>query len=381
MFDSLASHYTEHTGWDVNTLYLYTFVVIVSGIFGYLSRYSKPVFVNNILYYRGSSRFNREPYVLCFVILLVIQGFRTIGTDYITYRNIFNESILPDNSWFSIEPLFKIANRIIYISGFSFEFAVFVFSFITLYFVFKSISFYSSKIDISLALFAFGSLYYLPSFNMLRMYLAASLTLYLYKYLLLKQYKSFFAILGLVCFIHYSAILFFIPTIGVIIYEKSKRLFWIYFIFLWFAAFKIATILSEITMIERYQHYTSADSTDSSFGFLHWVINIPIILLYRYSKKKLRSSPFLSSLIVLTTCELLIGLLSYKVMMIGRSLVYYNVLFIIVIPIIINQLIIKHAKWGRIIKWIYYIYLFYRFYLYLSEYLYSDGIMPYKSIL
>ena len=215
------------------------------------------------------------------------------------------------------------------------------------------------------------------------MYLAASIVLYSYKYFLQKKLLRFYLILSLCIFVHFSVALFFIPTLGLLIFKKNKTAFAILYLLIFNISFIVISTFSELTLIDRYTHYleNSEDEINNSIGLLHWVINIPLVILYIYSKKIIPNNKYLSTLFVFTLCELLIGLLSYKITILGRSLVYYNILFIIVIPIIIQQINNHKASWGGIITISYYIYLFYRFYNYLTEYLYLDGIMPYKSIL
>lgn len=381
MFDKIIRHYNGYSNWDTNTLYLYFGILILTGILGYLSQYSKPFTNYQKISCNKHHRFNYTILISLFLFLLTISGLRIAGTDYPNYKNIYYSSNSVNESYFGIEPGFLIINKIFNYIGFSFEFVVFIFSFITIYLVFRTILDYSGKINLSLAVFAYVSLYYLPGFNMIRMYLAASIVLYSYKYFIQEKLLKFYIILSLCVFVHFSVILFFIPTLGLLIYKKNRIAFAILYLIIFIVSFKIVSSFSELTLIDRYTHYieNSESEINNNIGLFHWIINIPIILLYVYSIKIIPNNKYLSSLIVLTLCELLIGLLSYKITILGRSLVYYNMVFIIIIPIIIQQLKRHKARWINIIIIFYYIYLFYRFYNYLAEYLYLDGIMPYKT--
>lgn len=383
MFDQIIRHYSGHSNWDTITLYLYFGILILAGIFGYLSQYSKPFTSYQPMTPDRRHRYNYTILFALFLLLLNFSGLRIVGTDYPNYENIYYSSNSVNESYFGIEPAFLLINKIFNYLGFSFEVVVFIFSLITIFLVFRTILDYSGKINISLAIFAYVSLYYLPGFNMIRMYLAASIVLYSYKYFLQGKLLRFYSILTFCIFVHFSVVLFFIPTLGLLIYRKNRTAFAISYLLIFIISFKVVTTFSELTLIDRYTHYleNSEDGINNNIGLLHWVINIPLIVLFIYSKKILPNNQYLSTLFVFTLCELLIGLLSYKITILGRSLVYYNILFIVIIPIIIQQLKNHKARYGDIIIITYYIYLFYRFYNYLTEYLYLDGIMPYKNIL
>lgn len=380
MFESIALHYCHFSGWSNDTLYLYFFIAFLVALFGWLSQHVKSL----VRVEAGTSsnqyldRINSIFFYGIFIVLFFFSAFRDVGVDLPTYRSIFNDSTSAYSTDFSIEPGFLYINKILKTIGCNANIAISLFSFITIFLVFKTVRIYVGQLNIALSLLAYATIYYFPSFNMVRMYLAASVTLYLYRYFIEGKLKIFFLLYLLTCTIHYSAILFLIPICAVLLYKKYHNWFWIVYLVGAILAFKAISILSEIPIFERYEHYTSIGGIENSFGMLHWLINIPLLSLYVYARRKIPNNPHLSSLLVFTMCELLIGLLSYKVMMLGRSLVYYNILFIIIVPIIIRQLVIKHVKWGKCITWIYALYLIYRFYLYLIEYLYLDGIMPYK---
>ena len=381
MFNSIAQQYNGQSNWDISTLYFYFSLVIFTSVIGYLAQHSKSLltYQNPRLGFR-KHQLNHELFFAMFLVLLLISGFRRIGADYLNYKDIFIASTTENAIYFSIEPGFLLVNKILSAIGLNFEVAIFIFSFTTIILVFAAIRDYANKINVSLALMAYVSLYYLPSFNMVRMYLAASIILYSYKFFLRGQMKKYLIVLSLTLFIHFSVFLFFFPIIGIWMFNKNKYWFWGVYVIGFILAFKAISMFSELTLIDRYTHYAEAGETEDSLGILHWIINIPIFVLYLYARKKIPNSPYLSSLLVLTFCEFLIGLLSYKIIILGRSLVYYNVLFIVIIPIVIQQLKQRHTRWCSIVAQTYYIYLFCRFYLYLKEYLYLDGIMPYKMI-
>lgn len=381
MFNAIARHYDYSTSWDVKTLYLYCFIVILSGLFGWLAQHNRSFVLSDHNHrLSGTTGIKRFYFYGAFIVLLLFSGLRIVGTDYPAYQEIFDWSTSVYAEDYGIEPLFLLFNKLLKFAGLDFGTTIFIFSFLTIFLVFVSIRQYSSNLSITLALLAYTSLYYFQSFNLIRMYMAASLTLYAYKHIISGKTRKFLFLFIVACFIHSSVLLFFFPTMGVVIYRKSNKWFWIMYVTCFILSFILLSQLPKFQLIERYVKYVVSGASDNGIGMMHLLINLPLILFYLYARKKLPNSPFLPSLLVLTLCEFLIGCLSYKVMMLGRSLVYYNVLFIIVIPCVIRQLSVLHAKWSRFISCLYVLYLFGRLYMYFTEYLYRDGIMPYETI-
>lgn len=115
-------------------------------------------------------------------------------------------------------------------------------------------------------------------------------------------------------------------------------------------------------------------------GLFQIAINIPMIFLYLYSKPIIGETTILKIFFVYTLSAILIGILSYKILMLGRSLVYYNIIYILCIPYVLKQL--KNIKSINYKLWyiLFFIYLIWRFYQYLSEYLLLDGLMPFKFV-
>lgn len=378
MFGFIAKHYTE-PNWSDATLLLYFIIVSVACICGRMSQRGKVVvFTTTYHVYRPKNRVNYIVIAISFLILVFFSAFRDVGVDVPMYKSIFLYSTSRYADTYGIEPGFLILNKVLRIFGVSADFAIAFFSVATLWFIFKSILHYADQLNIGISVLAVCCLYYFPSFNMMRMYFAASIMLYGFRWLLednMRKYLCYFIIASL---IHYSAVIFLPAAIGILVFQYGERIFILLFSLSCILSFKVVSYISSVSIIARYNHYLADGVADGGFGIMHWVINIPLFALYFYASKKLDKSVCLSALFVLTVFELLIGLLSYQIAILGRSLVYFNVLFVIIIPILLKQLSKMRAPYHKMISCCYALYLLFRFYIYLSEYLYLDGIMPYK---
>lgn len=251
---------------------------------------------------------------------------------------------------------------------------------ITVAMYFQSIKYSSKSINITLSVFAYGCMYYFQSYSLVRMYLASAILIYATRYLLKYQYKKYCIIIILTTLIHYSAVLAFIPVVFLYIYEHNKSLFFIVYGISLVLGFILINYLASIPIFARYDDYLSGGMMKNRIGFFQFAINVPILLIYFYCKKRLKGSSIINITFIYTLSALFIGIMSYKVMMIGRSLVYYNILYIICIPYLVKFLKDHHDRNFKLINISFYVYFYWRFYQYLSEYLLFDQIMPYKFI-
>lgn len=365
--------------WDYNTIYLYFIIVIVAYIFANISYRKRLVSIDNEYKYRINV-INKFAFTLVFLFLAFFSIFRDVGTDLPTYRNIFNNANLGSAYFNSQEPGYMIINIIFNKLGFSDFGFITLISFLTLFLVFKTIYDNAYHINIGLSILAFVSLYYLQSFSLIRIYLVAAFILYSSKYLFNRQYRKYlFCILISVLF-HYSAILMLLPFFLFYVYERKRSLFIPILMASCFVGFIAVGMLSRISVFTRYASYLSEGPLRSGFGYIQFAYSIPNLCLWLYARKKGFSGPYMNVLLVYSLAALLIGTLSYKVMMLGRSLVYYNILYVICIPYILYKIKTDNYKTGLFFNSLYVIYLFFRLVIYMDEYLISDGLMPYKFI-
>lgn len=372
MFSNLERLYKGQLIWDDSTLLLYLAIVLFGTFFAWLSKNKSLV---------KDKGYAKRPFLFfSFLIFLFFLILRDVGADVPMYKIIYNNSDLDSSFFNNQEPGFLIINRILKFCSFSDTVAIGIFGFLTVYLYFISIQHFSNSINVPLAVFAYGCLYYFQSYSLIRMYLASGILLFAARYLFNFQYKKYCLIILLTIFIHYSAILAYIPVIFIYFYKKNKQLFVITYFLAFILGFIAMNFLSNIPIFARYDEYLSGGMMKGGIGLFQFAINLPVLLLFFYSKKKMKGSSILEITFVFTLSALLIGIMSYKVMMIGRSLVYYNLIFIICVPYIISYLKKSHDKNYKFINFSFYLYFFWRLYQYFSEYLLFDKIMPYKFL-
>lgn len=372
MFRELEETYRGLLIWDDNTILLYIFIILMGTGLAKLSTYNK---VNSQL----KISYNQF-YIYSFLIFLFFLIFRDVGTDLQMYKTIYNNCELDSSIFNNQEPGFLLLNRLLKWFDFSDTFVIGIWGGITLILYFSTIHFFSSKINVSLSIFAFGCLFYFQSFNLVRIYLASGILIYASKYLFNNELKKYLLIILLTVFIHFSAILAVIPLIFYWLYKLNHRLFYCIYFLSYLCGFVLTNFLSSIPIFARYDEYLSGGMIKGGIGFFQITINIPLLLLYYYSKNKINNTRILSIFLIYTLSSLFIGILSYRIMMLGRSLVYYNIIYIICVPYVLKGLKNYGDKNERLICTCFYIYFMWRFYQYLKEYLYFDSIMPYKFI-
>lgn len=377
MLELLQQSYPEESYWDNNTIILYLFITALSVLFASLAQLSKKErFQNNLLKHKPNLFFLS----VSFAILFVFSAFRDVGTDLPVYRNIFETVNNSDILDFGIEPGFVLINKFLNNIGLSRDAAIAFFSFITLLLIYKAIYRYGYAINWTLSIFALSALFYFQSYNLMRMYLAASIMLYASYYLFELKWRKYLIIWFATIFIHFSTFLLIVPFSLFYLYLRNKQSFYIGLAVLIIISRLMITALDAIPMFARYNSYIEAGLMENSIGFMQIAICIPLFLIYLYAKQKLGETIYVKALFVFTCSSLFLGILSYKIMMIGRALVYYNVIYIILIPIIFKLCTLKRSSYIELIKFAYMLYISFRFYDYLKTYLYMDGIMPYKSI-
>lgn len=379
MFDNLASNYKYDYVWDDNTIYLYfalvLFTYIISSIKIINSRYCQikgHYYLNHKRSYIGVT--------ISFLLLWIFAIIRDVGYDLPMYRNIYNNAFTDEITSQDLEPGYICLNQAINILGFSEFWGIGIISFLSYFLVYKAIYDNRTKISVGLSVLAFTGLYYFQSYNLVRIYLTAAFLLYTSKYLFNFKYKKYAICIIIATAFHYSASAMLIPLGLFYIYKNKKSWFYPLLIISFFVLFFMTSILSNLPTFSRYEKYLSAGIQDNAIGMMHFVINVPILLLYFYVRQKNYKSSYIDVLWVYGLMSLIFGILGYRIVMLGRILIYFNIIFIISIPYTINCLKKHNDIFYYLIYGCYAVYIFLRFYIYLSTYLVLDAIMPYKII-
>lgn len=349
--------------WDSGTIFLYMSLIFISLILGYLAERNK----------------TNKPLLLLFGILFCVAAIRDCGTDLEMYREIFTYSNTSFALYFGIEPGFLLVNRIIKIFTDNSDIAIVIWAGLSMYFVYYAIKRLHIRTGIAFAVFSFVAVYYFQSFNLLRIYLVAYFVCSRFYLLKQEQYKKFTLILLCCVLFHYSSIVLFLPFLSYMIYRRSSKMFWIFILGVAFILFSSTALLNSFGAIQRYSHYLD-NNESTSIGTMQFIIHAPLFYLCHYLYKKGYAIQDYILLLSFTTSSFLFGLLSYNFIILGRVSIYFLVIFVVIIPPILNILKINRDPKYKIINIMLYGLIAFRCHMYLVQYLYLDGIMPYKTI-
>lgn len=377
MFDIYKEQFDSSSVWDDSTILLYICVCLITFVISSLSQRSL------------EKTPKKRQYVLLLIfifgLLFIISAFRgaLVGADTEEYRRIFETSSYYSKSFGynpTLEKGFVLLNQILSLLINDGRFGISLLSFIFLFFVFKSIIHHRNCINIYIALTSFVFLFYFQSLNLVRIYLASSIMMYALPLLENNKFFKYLTVIAISATIHTSSLILLIPTITLIFYKKSPSLTLIVLSILSIAVLYLGVSLSAYINISRYMDYID-ENESGSIGLLAVFEYLPIIyLLFLLYKKKLRGGIY-DIFIIFSLVSLLVRLLSYNIIVLGRLPIHFMSLFVIVTPIVINKIRQFDRKRGKLILIFYTIYLFVRLHIYFATMLEPDGLMPYYTIL
>lgn len=382
MFESLVNYYKGVAyKWDITTIWFYMTVIGVVYLLAALSQSKIVLARKGERYVPGArSRLGVTMLVLSFIVMWVILAFRDVGTDLEMYRRIFERPFDFLYVETQFEPGYMLLNKALNMILPDAYWGIAVISAMSLFFQYKAIEDNFDRINVGLAVLALGCMYYLQSFNLIRICLASNILMWGSRFIFRGEYKKYLILNFLTIFIHFSSTIVFYPFLLYYLWGKRKWMFWIVTLISVIVAYKSLAILSMIPVFGRYMYYLENGAMKNSIGLMQYAINLPLFLLYFYSYKRIGKTRYVEMLFAYTVAALVIGIMSYKVLMLGRSLVYFNVVYVLCVPYVIFQLRRQSRRVGRLLYIGYAVYLFARLYIYLTEYLYLDGIMPYRMI-
>ena len=152
-------------------------------------------FLSHLAYLKKFKKFKKIIIFLTIFIMAIIAGIRyEVGSDWFQYYSgpelIGNGQYLRDFDKGSYEIGYIILCKIIYLLDLNGSVLLFVYAFLTYYFLFKTIDRYSAYINVPITIFMYGCFYYLVSFNITRQALAISLAMYAISFLDIEHYKK-----------------------------------------------------------------------------------------------------------------------------------------------------------------------------------------------
>lgn len=160
---------------------------------------------------------NKKIYLFfCFLQMVLIQGLRadTVGRDTIMYVNTYKYYKTSELYAFQLthfEIGFKIFYNLMSFLNFDSQMMLLTVSSLTMFFFGYFI--YKNSQNVYISTFIFACMLYPNSFNIMRQYLALSIAVNSYQFIVKEKYKTAFLIIIGAMFFHLTAILMFIPLI------------------------------------------------------------------------------------------------------------------------------------------------------------------------
>lgn len=358
--------------WDNYTFIIYALIIIYS------------IFISKIIerHRSYSGKINTfELYciaILPSLILFSIRGYY-VGQDTPEYYRIFENTDV--RAFEDMEVGFLYLNRFLHFLLPNSQVGMFVLSQFFLIPVFSSIWKSRNYIDISISFASFFCIFYLQSFNLLRINIAAAIIVYGFKFILKNDTKKFLLTLLVAVSIHYSAISLFLPVLFYFYYQKHPKQAIIVFLIFFAISISLGSYLMNYIFIGRYLYYSDINS-ETSLGYMAFFEYVPVFyILYLILKKKLNATSSLDALFVsIALFGFYFRILAYYVSMAGRIYTVFMTLFVIFIPLYALLIKNKNRKLYKRFYFTYLAYLLIRLHIYFSSMLSSDGLMPYYTI-
>lgn len=330
---------------------------------------------------------------LSFLVLWFVSAFANCGADRASYGTIFSNVSLADllSGW--QEPGFIVFNMVFRIFGDDPRIIYIAISTLTLFLFYRTWYVFKTDISIGYAVLAYGTLFFVQSLSLMRIYLASAILFCGISFLKTRRYVSCSLLILLATLIHYSSLVMFLPLVIVILLENHKYMQYVHVIAVVIGLFGIGAILiigspilQNITIFARFQRYLENVSF-SSIGVMQFIYNIPICVLIfltvRYIDVKEKRI-----MIAYAGSAFLLSILSYGIQVLGRTLSLFSILYMFIIPECMKCLKTHLGREKRTKKIVYilisflcFLYFILRFMIYLGEYQELDAIIPYKNIL
>lgn len=318
------------------------------------------------------------------LILVLLLGCRYYtGTDYKGY--IERYAVISNDYVDLFQNTFEIGDYIIcksayFLSGNQIDaqaaqIMFFLYSIVTIYFIYKALFMYKEKISIPFALSIYLFVFYPFAFNGMRQSLSMAIILCMTKNILdNKKLKSFIYLL-LACTFHIPTITF-LPFVCLWFLVKNKKnraiVPIIAYIIIGLLFIPIINIIVQIPLFERYSSYFETMNLQFGLGVL--IQNFPEIFILLYYRKKILSDESLSLFFSMFFVGIILKNMGYLESSFSRMAIYFSFSKIIFYPMILFKTVIRDQK---ILYFIGYVIMITYFILY-SYVLGFNGLFPYQ---
>lgn len=310
------------------TLFLYNSVLLIASIFAYFGE--------------KSDRYNSFFIFSSFCVLFVLSFIRfDVGHDYWNYYNSFKLINSPRFFVFSSELSYSLFCKLFSFSPRGYVYVFGLYSFLTLFFLYKTLIYYKSLFFGVFIFIAYNMLF--TSFDQIRQTLAIFIFLYSIRFIENKSFKKYLIFILLATFFHFSAII----LLPVYFLSKIKINFWIWplvFMFLLVGYFNGTWTDSReyfFSMIPYYNSYAlltdqlESKQLSSGLGLLYQLL-ITIIILWQLKNRNY------NHLFLFSAFGLVVFLFSSGNLNLDRIANYFLFANVISIPLVIkNSKILK----------------------------------------
>ncbi len=283
--------------------------------------------------------------IIC-LCLIIFSGFRFfVGTDFKGYSDMFNK-IITEGRYYNIEWGYYWLVQFVHSIGGTAQLVFLIFSFATLYFIYKFIEYFSENVELSWLIFICIGPYFLSTFNGIRQWLVTAIFAYSLRFVKENKLIKYLVINAIGCLFHYSAVIL-LPMYWLL---KIKN-FNLVKIIICYIVFQIASLFGALDFIAQKLHATSYLMGDVAlkldwsyylffalaFGFIVMEIINPNIIGDNYIFKNMNALSGLTVFLAITTVNL-------SNMIFTRFNMYFFVGYIILIPLFISHLKDKKLK-------------------------------------
>lgn len=318
---------------EIQTYILYFSIIIFTSIFALLIGRVK------------EENFNKVVFFIIFLVPALISGLRYgVGTDYFNYYNIYFDLTLSDNLAYELgntryEPGWVILN---YMVKFIFDDVIYIFiisSLMIWLFSFKALYENRKHINLGIAVLVLLCTMYNPSFNLIRLYMAASILMLTIKPIIEKKLLKFLLLVLFAASFHYSALIF-LPVYWLInskyrvvgFVKRGMALVFTILLILFADA-----ILSSLTNFELFSTYERYEIQYDGLGLGVIIVDLPIIVLIALSMYKMKKSGNpMYHLSIVYFIGIILSFFSYLADYAGRISTYFELMQIFIVAAIVK---------------------------------------------
>lgn len=340
--------------------------------------------------YSFTTRYHRHylGVIIPLALLFFIKAFSACGTDLL---GGYFADFMSSTSWaeyhdHSMEIGHILLNILVRAYVSDYPIMVFLYAVITFAPIYYLLNKYFKEIDAPFAIAAYAAIFLLPGISLIRIYMAASLSLIAFDAMKERRVRRSLLFVFVASLFHVSALSVLIPWFAVWRRMRMRNFALILglgVIFL-YAGKELFSIFFE----GRYALYSFSETLD--IGVAQLFYNIPLILLYVYATHLKKNAGLLKKDDASEICLLdmsfywalfgfFVGMISYAIPILGR-ITAFTVPIVFLLGSVLQYLKSVNIRYYLVASVAVFGYLLIRYHFYISEYYILDGIMPYINI-